>query len=68
MTRLHSYLNFEGTAEEAFTFYRSIFGGEFSSLVRFRDLPMEGVNIPDEDQDKIMHVSLPIGEDDLLME
>lgn len=45
MTRLHSYLNFAGTAEEAFGFYRSVFGGEFSSLVRFRDLPIEGVSM-----------------------
>jgi uncharacterized glyoxalase superfamily protein PhnB len=39
MTRLHTYLNFEGNAEEAFNFYKSVFGGEFSSLVRFKDLP-----------------------------
>ena len=67
MTRLHTYLNFAGNAEEAFNFYRSVFGGEFSSLVRFRDVPIEGVTIPEEDQDKIMHIALPIGEDDTLM-
>ncbi len=67
MTRLHSYLNFAGNAEEAFEFYRSVFGGEFSSVFRFRDMPMEGVSIPEEDQGKIMHISLPIGEDDILM-
>ncbi|MGH2720205.1 MAG: VOC family protein [Actinomycetota bacterium] len=67
MTKLHSYLNFAGNAEEAFTFYRSVFGGEFSSLVRFRDMPMEGVTIPAEDQDKIMHIGLPIGEGEMLM-
>lgn len=67
MTRLHTYLNFAGNAEEAFGFYRSVFGGEFSSAVRFRDLPMEGVSIPEEDQDKMMHIALPIGEDDVLM-
>jgi len=67
MTRLHSYLNFAGNAEEAFNFYRSVFGGEFSSVARFKDFPMEGVSIPEEDQDKIMHVALPIGEDDILM-
>lgn len=67
MTRLHSYLNFAGNAEEAFNFYRSVFGGEFSSLVRFKDLPMEGVHIPEEDQEKMMHIALPIGEDDILM-
>ncbi len=67
MTKLHSYLNFAGNAEEAFNFYKSVFGGDFSSLVRFKDLPMEGVSIPEEDQDKIMHVSLPIGRDEVLM-
>jgi PhnB protein len=63
MTKLHSYLNFAGNAEEAFDFYKSVFGGEFSSLVRFEDLPIEGVTIPKEDEDKIMHIALPIGED-----
>ena len=67
MTKLHTYLNFAGTAEEAFTFYRSVFGGELSSLVRFRDMPLEGVSIPEEDLDKVMHVALPIGEDSVLM-
>jgi PhnB protein len=65
--KLNSYLNFAGNAEDAFEFYRSVFGGEFASLVRFRDLPIEGVTIPPEDQDKIMHIGLPIGEGELLM-
>jgi PhnB protein len=67
MTKLHTYLNFAGNAQEAFDFYKSVFGGDFSSVVRFRDLPMEGVNIPEDDQDKMMHISLPIGEDNILM-
>lgn len=67
MTKLHSYLNFAGNADEAFSFYKSVFGGEFSSVVRFKDLPVEGVTIPDEDQDKIMHIGLPIGDDQVLM-
>jgi PhnB protein len=67
MTKLHTYLNFAGNTEEAFNFYRSVFGGEFSSLVRFKDFPMEGVNVPKEDEDKIMHIGLPIGEDEILM-
>jgi PhnB protein len=67
MTKLHSYLNFAGDAEEAFAFYRSVFGGEYSSLVRFKELPIEGVTIPEEDENKIMHIGLPIGEDNLLM-
>ena len=67
MTKMHTYLNFAGNAEEAFDFYSSVFGGELSSLVRFKDFPLEGVEIPAEDEDKLMHVALPIGEDDLLM-
>jgi len=64
--KLHAYLNFPGNAEEAFTFYRSIFGGELS-VYRFKDMPMEGVELAPEDEDKVMHVSLPIGEDSVLM-
>ncbi len=67
MTKLHTYLNFAGNTEEAFSFYRSVFGGDFASLVRFKDFPMEGVSIPKEDENKIMHVALPIGEDNILM-
>jgi PhnB protein len=61
MTRMHLYLNFAGNAEEAFELYRSVFGGEFSTLVRFRDLPMDGFEVPEQDQDKMMHIALPIG-------
>jgi PhnB protein len=67
MTRLHTYLNFAGNAEEACSFYRSVFGGEFSSVVRFKDFPMEGVSIPEAEEDKIMHIALPIGDGDILM-
>lgn len=66
MAKLYSYLNFAGNAEEAFDFYRSVFGGEFKSVLRFKDMPMEGVTIPEQDQDKIMHIALPVG-DDILM-
>ena len=67
MTKLNTYLNFAGNTEEAFNFYKSVFGGDFNSLVRFKDMPMEGVQIPEADQDKIMHIGLPIGDDNLLM-
>ena len=67
MTKLHTYLNFAGNSEEAFNFYKSVFGGEFSSVVRFKDMPVEGFTIPKDDEDKIMHISLPIGEDSILM-
>lgn len=65
--KLNPYLNFAGNTEEAFTFYRSVFGGEFLSFVRFSDMPMEGVTIPGEDQAKVMHVSLPLAGGNVLM-
>jgi PhnB protein len=65
--KVHTYLNFQGNTEEAFEFYKSVFGGEFSSVVRFKDFPMEGVEIPKEHEDKLMHIALPLGEDNMLM-
>jgi len=65
--KVNTYLNFLGNTEEVFNFYKSVFGGEFSSLVHFQDMKMEGVNIPQEDQDKIMHIALPISKDHILM-
>ena len=67
MAKLHTYLNFSGNTEEAFRFYREAFGGEFKTLIRFKDMPMAGVTLPKEAEDKIMHIGLPIGRDDLLM-
>ncbi|MDP3963342.1 MAG: VOC family protein [bacterium] len=67
MTKLNFYLNFAGNTEEAFNFYKSVFGGEFTSLVRFKDMPMSDVSISGEDGNKIMHISLPVGKDDVLM-
>jgi PhnB protein len=67
VTKLNTYLNFAGNTEEAFKFYKSVFGGEFTTVVRFKDMPMEGVSIPPKDQNKIMHISLPIGKDNILM-
>lgn len=66
MIKLNAYLNFPGNAEEAFAFYRSVFGGEFSSVVRFKDMPMEGPPLPPDARDKLMHIALPVGQD-LLM-
>ncbi len=67
MAKVHVYLNFAGETEEAFNFYKSVFGGEFSNLTRFSDMPMEGVSISDEEKNRIMHVSLPIGDGEVLM-
>jgi PhnB protein len=69
MTTVNVYLNFEGNCEEAFNFYKSIFGGEFSYLGRFKDMPpQEGVPpITAEEGEKIMHISLPISKETSLM-
>ena len=62
---LNTYLNFDGNCREAFEFYRSIFGGEFSILQAFSDGPGD-MGLPEEEMDNIMHVSLPVG-DSVLM-
>jgi PhnB protein len=66
MITLHPYLNFAGNTEEAFNFYKSVFGGEFKALVRFKDLPMAGASLSKQDENKIMHISLPVGEQMLM--
>lgn len=61
--QLNHYLNFPGQAEAAFNFYRSVFGGEFSNLTRYGDLPAEeGMNFSDAEKNLILHISLPINE------
>lgn len=60
MPTLNPYLNFNGSTEEAFSMYKSVFGGEFTYLQRYRDIP-DGDNLSEELKDKIMHISLPVG-------
>jgi PhnB protein len=60
MATINPYLNFMGNTEEAFTFYKSVFGGEFITLQRFKDTP-EKDRVPANEQEKVMHVALPIG-------
>lgn len=61
MPTINPYLNFQGNTEEAFNFYRSIFGGDFiGGISRFKDTP-EGKQLPKNEQDKVMHVALPFG-------
>lgn len=67
MKAVHPYLNFGGNSEEAFNFYQTVFGGTFKAVVRFGDMPMDGVEIPDHDLNKIMHISLPLTNDVILM-
>jgi PhnB protein len=67
MRAVNPYLNFPGNTEEAFTFYRSVFGGDFDGVVRFRDFGDDTAGMPEEHLDKIAHISLPIGTAAILM-
>jgi PhnB protein len=66
MARINPYLNFKGNAEEAFNLYKSVFGGEFAAVMRYKDFPaQEGCEergIGGDDLEKIMHIALPIGD------
>lgn len=64
--KVHPYLNFDGTAEEAFNFYRNVFGGEIKGMMKMKDAP-DGDKLPAEEQELVMHVALPIGNDIFLM-
>ncbi len=66
MVQVHPYVNFKGNCEEAFNFYKSVFGGEFSYVGKFKDMPAE-VPRNAEDGEKIMHISLPLGGGTTLM-
>lgn len=66
MTGVYIYLNFNGNTEEAFQYYRSVFGGEFSALQRFKDTP-EKEKLSPTDQEKLMHIALPVGTNMSLM-
>jgi PhnB protein len=69
MAKVNTYLNFNGNTEEAFNFYKSVFGGEFLNVTRFKDMgDMPGMDkMPEADKNKLMHIALRIGKDDLLM-
>lgn len=60
MTTLNPWINFNGNAEEAFTFYKSVFGGEFEKIVRFKNLASAEFQVPEKEADKIMQITLPI--------
>ena len=61
MAQINPHINFNGNAEEAFTFYKSVFGGEFSKVIRFKDISSEEFPIPEKESHKLMHIALPIG-------
>jgi PhnB protein len=71
MTVVNPYLNFDGNCEEAFNFYKSVFGGEFQTVMRYKEMPAEEMGeshqMPASEGEKIMHMALPIGQSTMLM-
>ena len=66
MALINPHINFNGNAEEAFNFYKSVFGGEFERIVRFKDLFMPESPVSENEANKIMFISLPIGKNNLM--
>jgi PhnB protein len=62
MGLVHVYLNFNGNCEEAFLFYRSVFGGEFSHVGKFHEMPSDEFQVSEADRNRIMHITLPYGD------
>jgi len=68
MASVNAYLTFNGDCEAAFLFYKSVFGGDFSYIGKYKDMPpTDGSSVPPKDGEKIMHVSLPISQETILM-
>ena len=66
MALINPHINFNGNAEEAFQFYKSVFGGKFAKIVRFKDLESSDFQVPEKEANKIMHIALPIGKNILM--
>ena len=58
MAAINTWINFNGNAEEAFTFYKSVFGGEFSKVVRFKDIASAEFQVAEKEENKIMYIVL----------
>jgi PhnB protein len=67
MALINPHINFNGNAEEAFTFYKSVFGGEFTKIIRFKDLAGPEFPVAEKEENKIMHIVLPVGKSSMLM-
>lgn len=67
MKAANPYLNFEGNTEQAFNFYRSVFGGEFLAVMRFREFGENDMGVAEDELDKIAHIALPLGNGHVLM-
>jgi hypothetical protein len=67
MKAINPWINFNGNAEEAFTFYKSVFGGEFAKIVRFKDIASDEFPMPENEANKIMQIALPVGKNNVLI-
>src|ERR1041384_5027483 len=67
MRAINTWINFNGNAEEAFTFYKSVFGGEFTRIVRFGELASDDFQVPEKESNKIMTIALPLGKNNVLI-
>ena len=67
MALINPHINFNGNAEEEFMFYKSVFGGEFAKIMRFKDLASAEFPVSEKEANKIMHIALPIGKSNVLM-
>lgn len=66
MAQINPHINFNGNAEEAFNFYKSVFGGEFAKIMRFKDMASPEFQVAESEANKIMHIALPIGNNILM--
>jgi PhnB protein len=66
MALINPHINFNGNAEEAFIFYKSVFGGEFAKIMRLKDIASPEFPVAENDANKIMHIALPIGKNILM--
>ena len=66
MAQINPHINFNGNAEEAFKFYKSVFGGEFAIIMRFKDISSPEFPVTEKEANKIMHIALPIGKNVLM--
>lgn len=67
MAHINPHINFNGNAETAFGFYKSVFGGEFSKVVRMKDLASADFEVSPNDENKILYIALPIGQHNKLI-
>ncbi|WP_163400325.1 VOC family protein [Flavobacterium fluviatile] len=61
MAIINPHINFNGNAEPAFHFYKSVFGGEFIKIIRFKDISGSEYQVPENEANKIMYIALPVG-------